>query len=117
MRIPLTGNKRCRWHGACANALKRGASEPPKVHAGKGQLGGNDAVLVGSEYKKPADLKGKTVGLGEFSVSHFLLVMALTKNGMTARDVKIVRLSAGDAVAAFLSGRVDAATAGNPWAI
>ena len=34
---------------------------------------------------------------------------------MTPKDVKIVNLSAGDAAAAFLSGRVDAATVWNPW--
>ena len=60
-------------------------------------------------------LKGKTVALEEFSVSHFLLVTALTKNGMTPADVKIVNLSAGDAAAAFMAGRVDAATVWNPW--
>jgi NitT/TauT family transport system substrate-binding protein len=34
---------------------------------------------------------------------------------MKPKDVKIVNLSAGDAAAAFLSGRVDAATVWNPW--
>ncbi|MEO8038017.1 MAG: ABC transporter substrate-binding protein [Betaproteobacteria bacterium] len=76
---------------------------------------GNDAVMAGPRFKTIKDLKGKTVGLEEFSVSHFLLVTALTKNGMTPKDVKIVNLGAGDAAAAFLSGRVDAATVWNPW--
>lgn len=76
---------------------------------------GNDALLAGPKYKGVKDLKGKTIALEEFSVSHFVLATALAKNGMTQKDVKVVNLSAGDAAAAFLSGRVDAATVWNPW--
>lgn len=76
---------------------------------------GNDALVVGAKIKSFADLKGKTVALEEFSVSHFILVNALAKNGMKVSDVKIVNLAAGDAAAAFMSGRVDAAVVWNPW--
>ena len=76
---------------------------------------GNDAVMAGLKIPTFKALKGKTVALEEFSVSHFLLVTALTRHGMTPADVKIVNLSAGDAAAAFIAGRVDAATVWNPW--
>jgi len=76
---------------------------------------GNDALMVGPAIKSFKDLKGKTVALEEFSVSHFVLVTALSKNGMSQKDVKVVNLSAGDAAAAFMSGRVDAAVVWNPW--
>ncbi|HEX5311166.1 ABC transporter substrate-binding protein [Aquabacterium sp.] len=76
---------------------------------------GNDALVAGPKIKRFADLKGKTIALEEFSVSHFVLVNALAKNGMKVSDVKIVNLSAGDAAAAFMSGRVDAAVVWNPW--
>jgi NitT/TauT family transport system substrate-binding protein len=76
---------------------------------------GNDALVVGPKIKGFADLKGKSVALEQFSVSHFVLVNALAKNGMKLADVKIVNLSAGDAAAAFMSGRVDAAVVWNPW--
>jgi NitT/TauT family transport system substrate-binding protein len=76
---------------------------------------GNDALMVGPKIKSFADLKGKKVALEEFSVSHFLLTLALDKNGMTLKDVNVVNLSAGDAAAAFLAGRVDAAVVWNPW--
>ncbi|BCB25276.1 sulfonate ABC transporter substrate-binding protein [Sulfurimicrobium lacus] len=76
---------------------------------------GNDALMVSPKIKSMADLKGKSVALEEFSVSHFLLTMALSKNGMSLKDVKVVNLSAGDAAAAFLAGRVDAAVVWNPW--
>lgn len=76
---------------------------------------GNDALVAGPKIKNFADLKGKTIALEEFSVSHFVLVNALAKHGMKVSDVKIVNLSAGDAAAAFMSGRVDAAVLWNPW--
>lgn len=76
---------------------------------------GNDALMAAPKYKSVKDLKGKTVALEEFSVSHFVLATALARSGMTQKDVKVVNLSAGDAAAAFLSGRVDAATVWNPW--
>jgi NitT/TauT family transport system substrate-binding protein len=88
---------------------------PLKVVLVNDNSAGNDAVMAGPKVKSFADLKGKTVALEEFSVSHFLLVTGLTKNKMSAKDVKIVNLSAGDAAAAFLAGRVDAATVWNPW--
>jgi NitT/TauT family transport system substrate-binding protein len=76
---------------------------------------GNDALMVGPRIKSFADLKGKKIALEEYSVSHFLLTMALNKNGMTLKDVKVINLSAGDAAAAFMAGRVDAAVVWNPW--
>jgi NitT/TauT family transport system substrate-binding protein len=88
---------------------------PLKVVLVNDNSAGNDAVMAGPKLKSIKDLKGKTVALEEFSVSHFVLAMALSKNGMKPADVKIVNLSAGDAAAAFLSGRVDATTVWNPW--
>lgn len=76
---------------------------------------GNDALMVTPKIKGFADLKGKSVALEQFSISHFVLATALAKNGMKPADVKIVNLPAGDAAAAFLAGRVDAAVVWNPW--
>ncbi len=76
---------------------------------------GNDALVVGPKIKRFADLKGKTIALEEFSVSHFVLVNALAKSGIKVSDVKGVNLAAGDAAAAFMSRRVDAAVVWNPW--
>ncbi len=76
---------------------------------------GNDALMVGPKIKGFADLKGKTVALEQYSVSHFVLYTALARNSLTPRDVKVVNLSAGDAAAAFVSGRVDVAVVWNPW--
>lgn len=76
---------------------------------------GNDALMVGPKIKSFADLKGKRIALEEFSISHFVLATALAKNGMSQKDVKVVNLAAGDAAAAFIAGRVDAAVVWNPW--
>src|SRR6185312_9334254 len=76
---------------------------------------GNDALMVGPKIKSFADLKGRTVALEQFSISHFVLATALARNGMNINDVKVVNLSPGDAAAAFVAGRVDAAVVWNPW--
>lgn len=76
---------------------------------------GNDALMVGPRIKSFQDLKGKKIALEEFSVSHFVLTLALSRHGMTLKDVQVVNLSAGDAAAAFMAGRVDAAAVWNPW--
>lgn len=76
---------------------------------------GNDALMVSPKIKSFADLKGKSVALEQYSVSHFVLATALAKHGMKPADVKIVNLPAGDAAAAFLAGRVEAAVVWNPW--
>lgn len=76
---------------------------------------GNDALMVSPKIKSFADLKGKSIALEQYSVSHFVLATALAKNHMKITDVKIVNLAAGDAAAAFMTGRVDAAVVWNPW--
>ncbi len=76
---------------------------------------GNDALMVKPSIKSFADLKGKTIALEQYSISHFVLATALARNGLGFNDVKIVNLSAGDAAAAFLSGRADATVVWNPW--
>lgn len=76
---------------------------------------GNDALMVGPGIRGFPDLKGKTIALEQYSVSHFVLYTALAQHGLAPKDVKVVNLSAGDAAAAFISGRVDAAVIWNPW--
>ncbi|WNB75149.1 ABC transporter substrate-binding protein [Methylomonas koyamae] len=76
---------------------------------------GNDALMVNPAIKSFADLKGRTIALEQYSISHFVLATALSKNGLNFDDIKTVNLSAGDAAAAFLSGRVDATVVWNPW--
>ncbi|TBO34411.1 aliphatic sulfonate ABC transporter substrate-binding protein [Aquabacterium lacunae] len=88
---------------------------PLKVVLVNDNSAGNDALVVNPKIKSFKDLKGKSVALEQYSVSHFVLVNALAKNGMKVSDIKLVNLAAGDAAAAFMSGRVDAAVVWNPW--
>jgi NitT/TauT family transport system substrate-binding protein len=62
---------------------------------------GNDGVVLKGKGKKLEDIKGQKVNLVELSVSHYLLVRALSGAGMRERDVKIVNTSDADVVAAF----------------
>jgi NitT/TauT family transport system substrate-binding protein len=76
---------------------------------------GNDALMVAPKIQGFPDLRGRKIALEQYSVSHFVLYTALARNGLTPKDVNVVNLSAGDAAAAFMSGRVDAAVVWNPW--
>ena len=88
---------------------------PLKVVLVNDNSAGNDAVMASAAIRSVGDLRGHTVALEQYSISHFVLYTALSRNGLTAKDVKVVNLSAGDAAAAFMSGRVDAAVVWNPW--
>jgi NitT/TauT family transport system substrate-binding protein len=62
---------------------------------------GNDGIVLKGQGKKLEDIKGQKVNLVELSVSHYLLVRALTGAGMRERDLKIVNTSDADIVAAY----------------
>lgn len=71
------------------------------------------AILIpkNSSIKQLKDLKGKRIALQKGSSSHFLLVQAVQKAGLTWSDVQPIWLTPADARAAFQKGAVDA------WAI
>ncbi len=76
---------------------------------------GGDGIVARKEIKSIVDLKGKKVAFGEGSVSHFLLGFLLDKNKMSFKDIVAVNMTAGDAGAAFVAGKVDAAVTWEPW--
>lgn len=76
---------------------------------------GGDGVLVKNEIQSAADLKGKKVAFEVGSTSHLLMLTVLKKAGLTDKDVEVVPMSAGDAGAAFIAGKVDAAVTWEPW--
>ncbi|NLA57540.1 MAG: ABC transporter substrate-binding protein [Firmicutes bacterium] len=76
---------------------------------------GGDGILAKPEIKTIEDLKGKQVAFLRGSTSHFLLLTALSSVGMTEKDIIAVNMTAGDAGAAFVAGRVDAAVTWEPW--
>jgi len=63
---------------------------------------GNDAILV-RDGLDINGLKGQRVSLVELSVSHYLLVRALQKNGLKEKDVTVINTSDSDIAPVFLS--------------
>ncbi|HET6390832.1 putative urea ABC transporter substrate-binding protein [Hyphomicrobium sp.] len=61
---------------------------------------GNDAIVL-KDKDKLADIKGQTVNLVEFSVSHYLLARALETVGLAEKDLKVVNTSDADMAAAY----------------
>jgi NitT/TauT family transport system substrate-binding protein len=76
---------------------------------------GGDGIVANKGIKTIKDLKGKKVAYGEGSVSHFLLGYLLSQNGLSFKDIVSVNMTAGDAGAAFVAGKVDAAVTWEPW--
>jgi NitT/TauT family transport system substrate-binding protein len=75
---------------------------------------GNDGVLIKGKGKTVADLKGQSINLVEFSVSHYLLARALESAGMSERDLKVVNTSDADISAAFATPAVNQVVTWNP---
>lgn len=74
---------------------------------------GNDGIVL-KKGETVKDLKGRSVKLVEFSVSHYLLARALEINGMSERDVKTMNTSDADIAAVFSSDANGAAVTWNP---
>lgn len=76
---------------------------------------GGDGIVARKEIKTLADLKGKRVAFSEGGISQFYLNYLLKRVGLSQSDVVPVNMTAGDAGAAFVAGRVDAAVTWEPW--
>jgi len=74
---------------------------------------GNDAVILKNK-KALADIKGQTVNLVEFSVSHYLLARALDSVELSEKDVKVVNTSDADMASAYKTADVTAVATWNP---
>ena len=75
------------------------------------------AILVSAEspIKTVADLKGKKVAVTKGAGSHFLLLAALAKSGLSFKDISPAYLTPADGRAAFIGGNVDAWVAWDPF--
>jgi NitT/TauT family transport system substrate-binding protein len=76
---------------------------------------GGDGIVANEDIQSIADLKGKSVAYAEGSVSQFYLGVLLKEAGLTFGDVETQNMTAGDAGAAFVAERVDAAVTWEPW--
>ena len=76
---------------------------------------GGDAVVVSRGITKVADLKGKSIAVGELSPSHSFFLWLLKAGGLSTSDVDVQFVgNAIDAAAAFKSKSVDAAVVWSP---
>ncbi|WP_277052610.1 aliphatic sulfonate ABC transporter substrate-binding protein [Zestomonas thermotolerans] len=75
------------------------------------------AVLVAqdSPLKSLADLKGKRVAVTKAAGSHYLLIAALAKAGLSFKDIQPSYLTPADGRAAFENGNVDAWVTWEPF--
>jgi NitT/TauT family transport system substrate-binding protein len=74
---------------------------------------GADAVVLKAKNSL-SDIKGQTVHLVQYSVSHYLLDQALAKADLSEGDVSLVNTSDADFVAAYQSPDVTALVSWNP---
>jgi sulfonate transport system substrate-binding protein len=75
------------------------------------------AILVGADspIKTLADLKGRKIAVTKGAGSHFLLLAALAKSGLSFKDISPAYLTPADGRAAFTGGNVDAWVAWDPF--
>lgn len=78
-----------------------------------------NSILVpkDSAIRRVADLKGKRVAVPKGSSAHGLLLNALKRAGLSAKDITPVFLAPADGLAAFAAGKVDAWTVWDPFTI
>ncbi|WP_257968113.1 sulfonate ABC transporter substrate-binding protein [Peribacillus deserti] len=86
------------------------------VAAGKTKFKGS-AVLVpqNSQIKTLKDLKGKKIGFAKGSSSHYLIVKALEKAGISYDQIEPHFLQPGDGRVAFEKGNIDAWVVWDPF--
>jgi NitT/TauT family transport system substrate-binding protein len=76
---------------------------------------GGDGIVATPDIRTIADLKGKSVAFPQGMPSHFFLINALRQHGLSTSDLQVSYMEAGEAGAAFVAGKVDAAVTWAPW--
>ncbi|MCO5734242.1 aliphatic sulfonate ABC transporter substrate-binding protein [Rhizobium sp. SSA_523] len=89
-------------------ALWLPASGKAKV-IGVNDIGFSDRVIAQAGINSITDLKGKKVGVPQGTSGDMILRMALTKAGMSIKDIEVVPMDPSTVVAAFTSKQIDAA--------
>ncbi|WP_180953768.1 sulfonate ABC transporter substrate-binding protein [Bacillus sp. T33-2] len=99
-------------HAADANAVFAQASGMPLVYVASESPNPEGLAMIvqkDSDIKTVADLKGKKIAIGKGWNSHYLLMKALQKEGLSTQDVEFAYVKdASEGRAAFESKRVDA---------
>jgi NitT/TauT family transport system substrate-binding protein len=69
---------------------------------------GNDQIIARPGITSVSGLKGRTVAAEEGTVDHYLLMLALKKAGLSAKDVHFEPMATDAAATALVTGKVDA---------
>ncbi|MBL4954340.1 ABC transporter substrate-binding protein [Neobacillus sp. YIM B02564] len=77
---------------------------------------GGDGIVAKKEIRSLKDLVGKTVAVQtDGGASFFWFLYQLEQEGINYKDIKTQNMTAGDAGAAFVANKVDAAVTWEPW--
>ena len=76
---------------------------------------GGDGIVADKDIASLADLRGKKVAFGEGTTSQFYFAVLLREAGIGFDELEAVNMTAADAGAAFVAGRVNAAVTWEPW--
>ncbi|WHY90350.1 ABC transporter substrate-binding protein [Neobacillus cucumis] len=77
---------------------------------------GGDGIVANKEIKSLKDLKGKRVAVQtDGGASFFWFLYLLKQEGIDFKDIDAQNMTAGDAGAAFVANKVDAAVTWEPW--
>ncbi len=76
---------------------------------------GNDALMVKPDIRGFKGLTGRTIAVEKNSIEEYLATSAMRRNGFDPKRARWVYMTTGDAAAALMAGRVDAAGVWNPW--
>lgn len=101
---------------AGSSPVARGLSTPieyqvPWIHD---VIGRAEALVVKDDIASIEDLKGKKIATPLASTSHYSLLAALDRAGLTERDVDIIDAEPDDIFAAWTRGDIDGAYVWNP---
>lgn len=91
------------------------AGLPAKVILKVDESCGSDGIVANKDIKTLKDLKGKRVAFPKGIPSHFFLLYLLKEAGLSPNDIVPEYMEAGNASAAFIARKVDAAVTWEPW--
>ncbi|MFC5068673.1 ABC transporter substrate-binding protein [Flaviflagellibacter deserti] len=76
---------------------------------------GGDGVIADGSIKSVADLKGKTIAVEPNIPARLLLQLALKKDGLTLKDLKVKEIATADTVAVFADTSISAVGTYEPF--
>jgi sulfonate transport system substrate-binding protein len=99
-------------YGGLPEIIGKARGLPTRILASGGYMYNYLAVRADLPVQTPADLKGRTIGIGVGGYGHLATGILLKEHGVALKDVNQVKMSGTDATAALATGRIDALLGG-----